>query len=96
MDGSVRLQEKIILVSRALTAHRIFLIALQAIFRAANLILPDKAGKIINVGGWSDAALYGVRLPVSSSEKRMPMGKMRRAVHKLRVCLTLLSTLWPR
>jgi len=32
------------------------------IFCSANIILPDKAGRILNIGGWSDAALFGIRL----------------------------------
>lgn len=32
------------------------------IFCSASLVLPDKAARILNIGGWSDAALLGVRL----------------------------------
>ncbi|KAG6008327.1 hypothetical protein E4U21_004653 [Claviceps maximensis] len=32
------------------------------IFCAGGLTLPDKAGRQINIGGWSGASLYGVRL----------------------------------
>ena len=32
------------------------------IFCSAGLILPDKTGRLLNIGGWSDQALYGIRL----------------------------------
>lgn len=32
------------------------------VFCAASIILPDKAGRQINVGGWSVESLYGIRL----------------------------------
>ena len=32
------------------------------VFCSAGLVLPDKVGRIINVGGWSDDSLYGIRL----------------------------------
>lgn len=32
------------------------------IFCSAGLILPDKTGRLLNIGGWSDTALYGIRL----------------------------------
>ncbi len=32
------------------------------VFCAAGLTLPDKAGRILNVGGWANDATYGVRL----------------------------------
>ena len=32
------------------------------------MVLPDKAGRILNIAGWSDAALYGVRLITPSGE----------------------------
>ncbi|KAI0196357.1 copper radical oxidase [Astrocystis sublimbata] len=32
------------------------------VFCSASLVLPDKAGRQINVGGWSAESLYGVRL----------------------------------
>lgn len=31
------------------------------IFCSAGLTLPDKAGRQINIGGWSNSALYGIR-----------------------------------
>jgi hypothetical protein len=44
------------------------------IFCSAGLVLPDKAGRQLNIGGWSDIALAGIRLytpdgtPGTSSE----------------------------
>lgn len=32
------------------------------IFCSAGFILPDKAGRQINIGGWSDVSTYGIRL----------------------------------
>jgi hypothetical protein len=32
------------------------------IFCSASLVLPDVAGRILNIAGWSDSALLGVRL----------------------------------
>ena len=32
------------------------------VFCAAGITLPDKAGRILNVGGWANDATYGVRL----------------------------------
>lgn len=31
------------------------------VFCSGGLILPDKAGRQINIGGWSDESLYGIR-----------------------------------
>jgi hypothetical protein len=36
------------------------------IFCSADLVLPDKAGRLLNIGGWSDTALQGVRLMTPS------------------------------
>jgi hypothetical protein len=32
------------------------------IFCSASLVLPDKSGRILNIGGYSDVALFGVRI----------------------------------
>lgn len=32
------------------------------VFCSASIVLPDKAGRVINVGGWSVDSLYGIRL----------------------------------
>jgi len=32
------------------------------VFCSASLVLPDKAGRQINVGGWSDTSTFGIRL----------------------------------
>ena len=32
------------------------------IFCSASLVLPDKAGRILNVAGWSGDANFGIRL----------------------------------
>jgi hypothetical protein len=32
------------------------------VFCSASLVLPDKAARILNVGGWSLASTYGIRL----------------------------------
>jgi hypothetical protein len=42
------------------------------IFCSASLILPDKAGRILDIGGWSDSALYGVRLLTPSGGPGVP------------------------
>jgi hypothetical protein len=42
------------------------------IFCSASLVLPDKAGRILNIAGWSDAALYGVRLLTPSGSPGVP------------------------
>lgn len=42
------------------------------IFCSASLVLPDKAGRIINIAGWSDAALYGVRLLTPDGSPGVP------------------------
>jgi hypothetical protein len=38
------------------------------IFCSASLVLPDKTGRILNIAGWSDSALYGVRLLTPSGD----------------------------
>jgi hypothetical protein len=45
---------------------------LDEIFCSASLILPDKAGRILNIGGWSDSALYGVRLLTPDGSPGVP------------------------
>lgn len=42
------------------------------IFCSAGLILPDKTGRLLNIGGWSDAALYGIRLFTPSGSPGVP------------------------
>jgi hypothetical protein len=32
------------------------------VFCSASLILPDKGGRQINIGGWSDDSTFGIRL----------------------------------
>ena len=32
------------------------------VFCSAGLVLPDKVGRLINIGGWSGSSLYGIRL----------------------------------
>lgn len=32
------------------------------IFCSAGFVLPDRSGRQINIGGWSDESLYGIRL----------------------------------
>jgi hypothetical protein len=64
MHGIVREAQKAPALSHRRSSKSLFL-ALQVqdeIFCSANIILPDKAGRILNIGGWSDAALFGIRL----------------------------------
>jgi hypothetical protein len=42
------------------------------IFCSASLVLPDKAGRIINIAGWSDSALYGIRLLTPDGKPGVP------------------------
>jgi hypothetical protein len=32
------------------------------VFCSGSVIMPDKAGRVINVGGWSEISTFGVRL----------------------------------
>jgi hypothetical protein len=32
------------------------------VFCSAALVIPDKAARVINLGGWSDTATFGIRL----------------------------------
>jgi hypothetical protein len=36
------------------------------IFCSASLVLPDKTARILNIGGWSNQALLGIRLVTPS------------------------------
>ena len=42
------------------------------VFCSAGLILPDKAGRVINVGGWSLQSTYGIRLYVPDGSPGVP------------------------
>ena len=42
------------------------------VFCSAGLTLPDKAGRVINVGGWSDVSLYGIRLYIPDGSPGVP------------------------
>lgn len=42
------------------------------VFCSAGLTLPDKAGRQINVGGWSDVSTYGIRLYTPDGSPGVP------------------------
>ena len=42
------------------------------VFCSAGLTLPDKAGRQLNVGGWSDTSTYGIRIYLPDGSAVVP------------------------
>jgi len=54
--------EALLATTRNVTTILTAVIAVTDVFCSAAVVLPDKAARILNVGGWSLTSMFGIRL----------------------------------